>query len=403
MIYLDNAATTPLHPAAGAAMLPHLGEVYANPSGIYTPARQMRNVIDQVRQTVAAAICANPTEVYFTSGGTEANNWALQGVVGASLGKHIITSAIEHHAIYNLCEHMKTAGCEITYLPVDAQGFVSPQAVQDAIRPDTCLVSIMMANNEVGTIQPLAEISEITNKHKIPLHTDAVQAVGHMPVDVNGLGVDMLSLSAHKFYGPKGIGALYIRKGTKIASLMYGGMQERNRRAGTENTMGIVGMGAALAACLEEMPREHARIANMRDRLISEILTQIPYTQLNGPAGDKRLAGNVNVSFRFIEGEALLLHLDMQECYASTGSACSSGALDPSHVLMALGLCHEHANGAIRFSLGRENTDADIDKLMAILKPTVQKLRDLSPLYDDFKKNAVAPRPEGSGSGLCPL
>lgn len=384
MIYLDNAATTPLHPSARAAMLPHLSEVYANPSGVYSPARQMRNVIDQMRQTIAAGISANPTEVYFTSGGTEANNWALQGVLSVSHGKHIITSAIEHHAIYNLCEHLKTKGCEITYLPVDAQGFVSPQAVEDAIRPDTCLVSIMLANNEVGTILPLAQISEITKKHRIPLHTDAVQAIGHIPVSVNEIGVDLLSLSAHKFYGPKGVGALYIRKGTKIASVMHGGMQERGRRAGTENIMGIVGMGAALTASLEEMPDEYVRLSALRDRLINEILTQIPHAQLNGPTGDARLPGNVNISFRFIEGESLLLHLDMQKCYASTGSACSSGSLDPSHVLMSLGLCHELANGAIRFSLGRESTDSDIDKLMTILKPTVQKLRDLSPLYDDY-------------------
>jgi len=384
VIYLDNAATTPLHPSAKAAMLPHLSEVYANPSGVYSPARQMRNVIDQMRQAIAAGISANPTEVYFTSGGTEANNWALQGVLDASHGKHIITSAIEHHAIYNLCEHLKTKGCEVTYLPVDARGFVVPQAVADAIRPDTCLVSIMLANNEVGTILPLAQISEITKKHGIPLHTDAVQAIGHIPVSVNDIGVDLLSLSAHKFYGPKGTGALYIRKGTKIASVMHGGMQERGRRAGTENIMGIVGMGAALTVSLEAMFSEHVRLSALRDRLINEILTQIPHTQLNGPTGDARLPGNVNISFRFIEGESLLLHLDMQKCYASTGSACSSGSLDPSHVLMALGLCHELANGAIRFSLGRESTDSDIDKLMAILKPTVQKLRDLSPLYDDY-------------------
>ena len=393
MIYLDNAATTPLHPAARAAMLPHLSEVFANPSGVYTPARQMRNVIDQARQTVAAAINANPTEVYFTSGGTEANNWAVQGVAAAwskTPGKHIITSAIEHHAIYNLCEHMKTTGCEVTYLPVDAQGFVCPQTLENAIRPDTCLVSVMLANNEMGTIQPLAQISEITKKHKIPLHTDAVQAVGHMPVDVNELGVDLLSLSAHKFYGPKGIGALYIRKGIKISSLMYGGMQERNRRAGTENTIGIVGMGAALEACLEQMPREHARITALRDRLISTILTEIPHTQLNGTTGEKRLAGNVNISFRFIEGESLLLYLDMHGCYASTGSACASGALDPSHVLMAMGVSHELANGALRFSLGRENTDEDIDKAVKILRNAVQTLRERSPLYDDYQRSSRA-------------
>ena len=384
MIYLDNAATTPLHPTARAAMLPYLSEEYANPSGIYSPAHKTRNVIDEVRQVVARGINANPTEIYFTSGGTEANNWALQGVLEATGKKHIITSAIEHHAIYNHCEHLKSLGYHVTYLPVDSTGKVDTSMIESAVQPDTGIITVMLANNEIGTLQPLAEISEIAKRRKIPLHTDAVQAVGHIPVDVNDLGVDLLSLSAHKFHGPKGIGALYIRKGTRIASLLHGGMQERGRRAGTENVMGIVGLGAALEASLEEMPKEFARLTALRDKFINLILTQIPHTQLNGATGADRLPGNVNVSFRFIEGESLLLHLDMQKCYASTGSACSSGALDPSHVLIALGLCHELANGAIRFSLGRESTDDDIARLMQILIPTVHKLRALSPLYDDY-------------------
>jgi len=387
VIYLDNAATTPLHPKARTAMLPYLNELFANPSSVYTPARQVRKAIDDVRQVVANALCANSNEIYFTSSGTEACNWAIKGILEASKGRHIITSSIEHHAVFHTGEHLTKMGYDMTYLPTDSTGCVDPEAAAHAIRPDTCLVSIMLANNEVGTIQPLSKISKITQKYNIPLHTDAVQVVGHLPVNVDELGVDLLSLSAHKFYGPKGVGALYIRKGTNIASIVHGGMQERGRHAGTENVMGIVGMGAALTAVLEEMPVESKRLTALRDRLTQEVLTKIPHTKLNGAIGDNRLNGNANISFRFIEGESLLLHLDMNGIYASTGSACSSGSLDPSHVLMAMGLSHELANGAIRFSLGRENTDEDIDKLMVVLEPTVQKLRDLSPLYDDYRKH----------------
>jgi len=367
-------------------MLPYLAENFANPSSAYYPARQVRKAIDDVRHIVADAVSGSASEVFFTASGTESDNWAIKGVLEA-VGpnrKHIITSSIEHPGIISLCEYLKTKGCDVTYLPVDEQGFINPQDVEAAIRPDTCLISIMLANNEMGTIQPLAEVSKITRKHGILLHTDAVQAVGHMHVDVDQLGVDLLSLSAHKFYGPKGIGALYIRKGTAIAPLFYGGMQERSRRAGTENVIGIIGMGAALSAATEELSTEHKRLTSLRDRLIEGIQNTIPHTKLNGATGNNRLAGNVNISFRFIEGESLLLHLDMQDCYASTGSACASGALEPSYVLMSMGLTHELANGAIRFTLGRENTNEDIDKLLEILQPTVQKLRELSPLYDDF-------------------
>jgi len=385
MIYLDNAATTPLHPNARDAMLPHLTTIHANPSSIYTPARLVRKAVDDVRKIVADAIAAQPNEIFFTASGTEADNWAIKGVLeAAEHGKHIITSSVEHHGIYHVCEYLQSKGIDITYLPVDGEGRVSPADVEAAIRPDTCLISIILANNEVGTLQPIAEISKITRKHGIPLHTDAVQAIGHMPVNVDELGVDLLSLSAHKFYGPKGIGALYVRKGTHITPLFHGGMQERSRRAGTENVIGIVGMGAALTASLLEMETEHTRLSQLRDKLIHEILSTIPHTKLNGAQGDNRLAGNVNISFLFIEGESLLLHLDMHGIYASTGSACSSGALDPSHVLMNMGLTHEQANGAIRFSLGRENTSEDIDALMVVLQQTVKKLRDLSPLYDDY-------------------
>ena len=385
MIYLDNAATTPLHPSARAAMLPHLAEVFANPSGVYNPARKVRKAIDEARQTVANAISATPAEIYFTSGGTESCNWAIKGVAEANQKcKHIITSSIEHPAIINTCKYLESKGYEITYLPVCESGFVDPKAIEFSIRPNTCLVSITHANHEVGTIQPISEISKITRKHGVPLHTDAIQTVGKLKIDVDALGVDLLSLSAHKFYGPKGIGALYIRKGTSITSLIHGGSHERNRRAGTENVIGIIGMATALDTVVAEMPKEQVRLTALRNKIIHEILNTIPHTHLNGTNCKNRLSTNVNISFRFIEGESLLLHLDMHGCYASTGSACTSGALEPSHVLLALGLSHELANGAIRFTLGRESTNEDIDKLLEILPPIIQKLRDLSPLYDDY-------------------
>ncbi|MCL2224996.1 MAG: cysteine desulfurase NifS [Defluviitaleaceae bacterium] len=387
MLYLDNAATTPLQHGVFEAMLPYLNENFFNPSSVYKPARQVRAAIDEARQIVADVLNAAPNEIFFTSGGTEADNWAIKGALEASKrGRHIVTTATEHHGILYVCKHMEKQGCEVTYLPVDREGFVNPQDLDAAIRPETALVSIMFANNEVGTIQPMEALSEITNRHGVPLHTDAVQAVGHIPIDVETLGVQMLALSAHKFGGPKGIGALYVKKGTPIFSLFQGGAQERNRRAGTENVAGIVGMGAAIDISAKEISCELPRVSALRDRLIREISEKIPHTVLNGPLGDKRLPGNVNFSFRFVEGEALLLHLDMQGCCASTGSACSSGALEPSHVLMSLGLGHELANGALRFSFGAGNTEADIEKLMQILCPAVQKLRALSPLYDDFLK-----------------
>jgi len=386
MIYLDNGATTPLHPKAREAMLPHLTEIYANPSGVYSPARQVRKAVDEVRQTVAHAIHATPAEIYFTSGGTESCNWAIKGVADMAKGKHIITSAIEHPAVTNTCKYLATKGYEITTVPVCENGFVNPQDIAAAIRPDTCLVSIMLVSHEMGAIQPIAEIAKITKAHGIPLHTDAVQAVGKMPVEVDMLGVDLLSLSSHKFGGPKGAGALYVRKGVNIAPLFHGGAHERNRRAGTENVICLVGMGAALAAVNENLLQEQARIAKIRDYMIQQILTTIPHTKLNGPEGDARNANNINISFRFIEGESLLLHLDMNGICASTGSACTSGALEPSSVLMALGLTHELANGALRITLGHENTMEDVDALVNALQPTVQKLRDLSPLYDDFIK-----------------
>ncbi|MCL2379002.1 MAG: aminotransferase class V-fold PLP-dependent enzyme [Defluviitaleaceae bacterium] len=389
-LYFDNAATTPLHPQALAAMLPYLSNNFANPSSVYTPARAARKAIDQARQTVANAIGAKPVQIFFTGSGTEAVNWAIKGVLEArrNHGRHVITTAIEHHAALYTCKHLEKLGYEITYLPVDNEGFVSPEAVSAAIRPDTVLASVILANNEVGTIQPMAAIGEITRKAGIVLHTDAVQAVGHIPIDVEALNIDILSLSAHKFSGPKGIGAQYIRTATPIAPLLIGGAQERGRRAGTENVAGIVGLAEALSVSMGEMA-EQRRLSALRDRLINEILTRIPHTRLNGPR-DNRLPGNVNISFSFIEGESLLLHLDMLGCQASTGSACSSGALEPSHVLTAMGLSHELANGTIRFSLGRESTLDDIDGLMVILEKSVARLRELSPLYDDFLRREGA-------------
>jgi len=392
-LYFDNAATTAIHPKALEAMLPYLGDSFANPSSVYSPAREVRGAIDEARKKIATAISAMPEEIFFTSSGTESNNWAIKSVVEVATslgkGKHIITTSVEHHATFHVCEYLAAQGCEVTYLPVNSEGFISPSTLEAAIRPDTCLITIILANNEIGTILPVAEFSAIAKNHKIPIHTDAIQAVGHIPVNVDDLGVNLLSLSAHKFNGPKGVGVLYIRKGTRITPMTHGGAQERNRRAGTENVAGIIGMAVALEIAIKNLPTETTRIINMRDKLINEILTTIPHTKLNGAAGANRLPGNVNISFRFIEGEALLLHLDMQNCCASTGSACSSGALEPSHVLMAMGISHEMANGALRFSLGRENTEDEIDKLMQILRKSVERLREMSPLYDDFKKQQM--------------
>jgi len=386
-LYFDYAATTPLHPDALAAMMPYLTENFANPSSVYTSARESRKAIDKARQTVAEAINANPNEIFFTSSGTEADNWIIKGSLEGKKNCHIVTSAVEHHAIYYTCRHLEKLGHDVTYVPVDKDGFVSPDDVKMAIRPDTALVSIIMANNEVGTIQPMKEIGQITRTFGVPLHTDAVQAVGHIPVDVNELSVDSLSLSAHKFYGPKGVGALYIRKGTQLAPLFQGGAQEKGRRPGTENVAGIMGLATALEMSAKAVSYEQPRLTDLRDKLINEILASIPHAHLNGPRKD-RLPGNVNVSFRFIEGESLLLHLDMQGCQASTGSACSSGALEPSHVLTAMGISHELTNGAIRFTLGRDTTQADIDSLLVMLKKSVKRLRELSPLYDDYLKKA---------------
>ena len=382
-IYLDHAATTPMRPEVLEAMMPFFRDQYGNPSSIYQTGRGAQKALDQARDKAAELIGANPREIVFTSGGSEADNLAIKGVAYAlrSKGNHIITSAIEHHAVYHTCKYLEKNGFRLTVLPVDADGLVDPAAVASALTPDTILVSIMHANNEIGTIQPIAEIGEILRKRSILFHTDAVQTVGHIPVNVDQLGVDLLSLSAHKFYGPKGVGALYVRRGTRLDPLIHGGAQERNRRAGTENVAGIVGMTTALGLAMEEMEGEARRQQELRDMLIEGILRNIPHTRLNGHP-KQRLPGNVNLCFEFIEGESLLLNLDMKGIAASSGSACTSGSLEPSHVLLALGLPHAIAHGSLRLTLGRDTSVPDIQAVIDVLPGIVDKLRQMSPLYD---------------------
>jgi len=387
-IYLDNAATTAVRREVMDAMLPYFMENYGNPSSIYKLARESKKAIDAARASVALAIGAQPNEILFTGSGSEADNWAIKGIAEslAGTGKHIITSCIEHHAVLHTCEYLAKRGFEITYLPVDEYGTISLDALQNAIRPDTILISIMFANNEIGTIQPIAEIGRIAKAHGILFHTDAVQAVGHTPIDVKAMQIDMLSLSAHKLHGPKGVGALYVRKGVPLKSFIHGGAQERGRRAGTENVPGIVGLGTAITLCRSEMQEEITRLSAMRDRLMQGVLSAIPHTRLNGHPLN-RLPGNVNVSFEFVEGESILLLLDMKDICASSGSACTSGSLDPSHVLLATGLPHEKAHGSLRMTLGRFNTDTDVDAVLAALPPIVARMREMSPLYEDYMKN----------------
>ena len=383
-LYFDHAATTSLHPMALEAMMPYLTGQYGNPSGVYSFARTVRKGVENAREQVANAVSALPDEITFTASGTESNNWAIKGVAEAlcSKGSHIITTIAEHHAITYVCERMAKQGLEITYLPVNSEGFICPEDLKAAIRPDTILISIMWANNEIGTIQPISDLGAIAREKGILFHTDAVQAVGHIPVNLQNTPVDLLTMSAHKFGGPKGVGALYIRKGTKLKSLLYGGAQEKNRRAGTENVAGIAGMGAAIDIVAADLTTEHKRLTQMRDTLIQRIEETIPKATLNGPRGYNRLPGNVNFSFDYIEGESLLLLLDMQGCCVSSGSACSSASLEPSHVLTALGLPHEKIHGSIRFSLGRDSTYEDIDGLMIILPEIVERLRSMSPLAE---------------------
>ena len=383
-IYMDNAATTRVKPEVRDAMLPFYDEVFGNPSTIYYYGREAHKALDHARQQVAAAIGADKDEIYFTSCGTESDNWAIKGTAFAlqKKGNHIITSAIEHHAVLHTCAWLEKHGFEVTYLPVDEYGRVNPADVEKAITDKTILITIMFANNEIGTIQPIAEIAKIAKAHNVLFHTDAVQAVGAVPINVHKLGVDMLSLSGHKFYAPKGVGALYIRRGVRIDINQQGGAQERGKRGGTENMAQIVGLGKAIEMATADVEGHAKKLAHMRDRLIDGILAEIPDVKLNGHRTE-RLPNNVNVSIRYIEGEALLLRLDLAGIAASSGSACTSGSLDPSHVLLAIGLPHEVAHGSLRLSLGDFNTEHDVDVVLEKLPEIVKTLRDMSPLYAD--------------------
>ena len=389
-VYLDHTATTPTSPEVLQAMTPYFGEIFGNPSSVYSFSRKSREAISKAREQVAKALNADPSEIYFTGSGTEADNWALKGTLekGKIAGKnHIITTAIEHHAILHTCEYLKKVeGAEVTYLPVDSEGFVSVEAVRNAITDKTALVSVMFANNEVGTIEPVAEIGALCREMKIPFHTDAVQAAAHLKIDVKAMNIDMLSMSAHKMYGPKGVGALYMRKGLRPENFVHGGAQEHGRRASTENIAGIVGFGAAMEFLQTRIDDDKAINSARRDRLIAGILERIPHAKLNGATGDKRLPNNINFSFIGVEGETLLLDLDAKGISASTGSACSSESLDPSHVLLALGLKHEMAHGSLRFTLGRLNDDSQIDYVLDVLPEIVAKRRAMSPLWEDYIK-----------------
>lgn len=391
MLYFDYAASTPLHPKALEAMTPYFSEIYGNPSGAHAQGGAAKNAVEAARQGIADILNAGRSEVFFTAGGTDAANWAVFGAARAGRGRHVITSAVEHHAVLAPCEELARQGFEVTVLRPDGLGLVGLSRLEEALRPDTCLVSIMTANNEVGTIQPVKELAAAARERGAVFHTDAVQAVGHIPVDVEELGVDLLSFSGHKFYGPKGCGGLYVRKGTKLAKHLFGGGQEMGRRAGTENVAGIVGMHEALKIAAAGMEAERERLERLRDMLASAIVEKVPHSRINGAAGKGRLPGNVHATFDFIEGESLLMHLGLHGVCASTGSACSSGSLDPSHVLLAMGLSHAAANGSLRLSLGSASGEADIGRLAALLAAAVEKLRKLSPLYDDFVKTGRAP------------
>lgn len=386
-IYLDNAATTKTAPEVVEAMLPYFTEYYGNPSSVYGFASMNKEVIDRQRDVIAGAIGAKANEIYFTAGGSESDNWAIKATAEAyaGKGKHIITSRIEHHAVLHTCEYLEKNGYEVTYLDVDENGIVDLEELKQAIRQDTILISVMFANNEIGTLQPVREIGELAHEHGILFHTDAVQAFGQVPINVDECHIDMLSASAHKLNGPKGIGFLYIRKGVKIRSFIHGGAQERKRRAGTENVPGIVGFGKAVERAVDSMQKRTEQETALRDYLIERIEKEIPYCRLNGDR-TKRLPNNVNFSFRFIEGESMLIMLDMKGICASSGSACTSGSLDPSHVLLAIGLPHEIAHGSLRMTLSEEVTKEELDYVVDSLKEIIENLRGMSPLYEDFIK-----------------
>ena len=389
LIYLDNAATTKTSEEVVAAMLPYFTEYYGNPSSVYEFASESKKAVSNARRTIAETLGAQENEIYFTAGGSEADNWALKATAEAyqSKGKHIITTKIEHHAILHTAEYLEKRGFEITYIGVDENGVVKVDELEKAIRPDTILISVMFANNEIGTIQPIKEIGEIAKKHGVLFHTDAVQAYGQLPINVDELHIDMLSSSGHKLNGPKGIGFLYIRKGVKIRSFVHGGAQERERRAGTENVPGIVGYGKAAEIAAKTMKERTAKEIELRDHLIDRVLAEVPYTRLNGHRTN-RLPNNANFSFQFVEGESLLILLDNNGICGSSGSACTSGSLDPSHVLLAIGLPHEIAHGSLRLTLSAETTMEDIDFVVDCIKQIIERLRSMSPLYEDFvKKN----------------
>ncbi|MBX4268808.1 cysteine desulfurase NifS [Clostridium estertheticum] len=386
-IYMDHAATTYVKPEVMEEMLPYFTKYFGNPSSIYTLARETKKAIDIGRDKVAKAINADSSEIFFTSGGSEADNWAIKGIASAykKKGNHIITTVIEHHAVLHTCEYLAKNGFDITYLPVDEYGFINIKDLENAITDKTILVSVMFANNEIGTIEPIKEIGALCRSKKILFHTDAVQAVGHIPVDVKDMNIDLLSLAGHKFYGPKGIGALYIRKGIKIENLIHGGGQERNKRAGTENVASVVGIGKALELAVDNMEKNSKKLVYLRDKLMNGLL-KVPFTRLNGPVGEKRLPGNSNICFRFVEGESILLMLDAKGIAASSGSACTSGSLDPSHVLLAIGLIHEIAHGSLRLTIGDATTEEEVDFVLETVPKLIQRLRDMSPLYDDYLK-----------------
>ncbi len=388
VIYLDNAATTKVRPEVVEAMLPFYTENYGNPSSVYDFSAPCKEGMAHTRETIAKALGADSSEIYFTNGGTESDNWALTATAEAyaSKGRHIITTQIEHHAILHTGQYLEARGFEVTYLPVDETGLVEIAELKKAIRPDTILISVMFANNEIGTIEPIREIGELAKERGILFHTDAVQAFGHEPINVDEYHIDMLSASAHKLNGPKGVGFLYIRKGLKLRSFIHGGAQERKRRAGTENVPGIVGMGKAVEIALAKMEENKKKETELRDYLIRRIMSEVPYTRLNGhPA--KRLSNNANFAFQFIEGESLLIMLDMKGICGSSGSACTSGSLDPSHVLLAIGLPHEIAHGSLRLTLSEETTKEEIDFTVDCIKRIVERLRSMSPLYEDFVKS----------------
>ncbi len=395
-IYLDNASTTPLKKEVLNAMMPYLTNEFGNPSSLYDLGQTASDAVQDSRDKLASLIGAKSSEIYFTSGGSESDNWAIKGFAEANVskGKHMITSAIEHHAVLHAFKHLEKQGFEVTYLPVDSQGLVSVDDLADAIRDDTILVSIMLANNEIGTIEPIAELASVAKERGVAFHTDAVQAFGHIPIDVNELGVDMLSASAHKLGGPKGVGLLYIRRGIKLENLIDGGQQERGRRATTENVAGIVGFAKAAELAWSGMGEERARLIELRDHAIRRILAEIPHSKLNG-SWQSRLANNINFSFEFIEGEGMLLQLAARGICVSSGSACTSGSLDSSHVLLAIGLPHEIAHGSLRMTLGEDTTLEDIDFTVDSLKKILELLRSMSPLYEDFKHGNYASIIEG--------